>query len=198
MPDLNEAKTRALLINPQLERAGWNLSDHSQVQFEVPVKGYDPTPWNGFTDFCLYDVDGSVLALIIGSLVETSLSAAIVYALGRHDKSQTFASRIRAARTLNLIGTETFENLEVIREVRNTFAHAMPAIQFDTPEVTNACNRLIISENYRHFVRAETQRRARFQYGYASQTIFLTNLNFAFTRSTLDPRRTPPSTPILP
>ena len=64
MPDLNEAKTRALLINPQLERAGWNLSDHSQVQFEVPVKGYDPTPWNGFTDFCLYDVDGSVLAVI--------------------------------------------------------------------------------------------------------------------------------------
>jgi hypothetical protein len=137
-------------------------------------------------------------ALIIGSLVETSLSAAIVYALGRHDKSQTFASRIRAARTLNLIGTETFENQEVIREVRNTFAHAMSAIQFDTPEVTNACNRLIISENYRHFVRAETQRRARFQYGYSSQTIFLTNLNFAFTRSTLDPRRTPPSTPILP
>jgi type I site-specific restriction endonuclease len=64
MPDLNEAKTRALLINPQLERAGWNLSDHSQVQFEVPVKGYDPTPWNGFTDFCLYDDDGSVLAVI--------------------------------------------------------------------------------------------------------------------------------------
>ena len=64
MPNLNEAKTRALLINPQLERAGWNLSDHSQVQFEVPVHGYDPTPWNGFTDFCLYDADGTVLAVI--------------------------------------------------------------------------------------------------------------------------------------
>jgi type I restriction enzyme R subunit len=64
MPDLNEATTRALLINPQLERAGWNLSDHSQVQLEVPVQGYDPTPWNGFTDFCLYDADGSVLAVI--------------------------------------------------------------------------------------------------------------------------------------
>jgi hypothetical protein len=53
MPDLNEAKTRAFLINPQLEKAGWNLSDRSQIQFEVPVTGYDPTPWNGFTDFCL-------------------------------------------------------------------------------------------------------------------------------------------------
>ena len=64
MPDLNEAKTRAALINPQLEKAGWNLSDHSQVQFEVPVQGYDPTPWNGFTDFCLYHPDGTVIAVI--------------------------------------------------------------------------------------------------------------------------------------
>ena len=37
MPNLTEAKTRARLINPQLERAGWNLSDRSQVRFEVPV-----------------------------------------------------------------------------------------------------------------------------------------------------------------
>jgi type I site-specific restriction endonuclease len=64
MPDLNEARTRASLINPQLEKAGWNLSDRSQIQFEVPVQGYDPTPWNGFTDFCLYHPDGTVLAVI--------------------------------------------------------------------------------------------------------------------------------------
>jgi type I restriction enzyme, R subunit len=64
MPDLNEAKTRAALINPQLEEAGWNLSDRSQIQFEVPVQGYDPTPWNGFTDFSLYHPDGTVLAVI--------------------------------------------------------------------------------------------------------------------------------------
>jgi type I restriction enzyme R subunit len=62
--NLNEAKTRAQLINPQLERAGWNLSDHTQVRFEVPVAGYDPTPWNGFTDICLYSPNGSVLAVI--------------------------------------------------------------------------------------------------------------------------------------
>jgi hypothetical protein len=28
----DEAKTRAFPINPQLERASWNLGDHSQVQ----------------------------------------------------------------------------------------------------------------------------------------------------------------------
>jgi type I site-specific restriction endonuclease len=64
MPDLTEARTRASLINPQLEKAGWNLSDRSQIQFEVPVQGYDPTPWNGFTDFSLYHPDGTVLAVI--------------------------------------------------------------------------------------------------------------------------------------
>lgn len=48
--DLNEAQTRAALINPQLTKAGWKLSDRTRVRFEVPVEGYDPTPWNGFTD----------------------------------------------------------------------------------------------------------------------------------------------------
>lgn len=137
-------------------------------------------------------------ALIIGSLVESSLSAAIAYTLGHHDKRQTFASRIGVAKALNLIGSQTLQNLEVIREVRNTFAHAMSDVEFGTPEVANACNRLVISENHQGFVRRETERHARFRYGYASQTIFLASLNFAFTRSTLDPRRTPPSTPILP
>ncbi len=62
--NLNEAQTRAAQINPQLERAGWNLSDQAEVRFEVPVTGYDPKPWNGFTDYCLYDSDGTVIAVI--------------------------------------------------------------------------------------------------------------------------------------
>jgi type I restriction enzyme, R subunit len=62
--DLNEAQTRAALINPQLAAAGWKLSDRTQVRFEVPVKGYDPTPWNGYTDFCLYDSSGGVQAVV--------------------------------------------------------------------------------------------------------------------------------------
>lgn len=59
-----EAWTRAELINPQLEKAEWNLSDRSRVRFEVPVVGYDPNPWNGFTDFSLYDPSGQVIAVI--------------------------------------------------------------------------------------------------------------------------------------
>ena len=33
-------------------------------EFELPVIGYDPRPWNGFTDYCLCHPDGTALAVI--------------------------------------------------------------------------------------------------------------------------------------
>src|SRR6267143_1448819 len=60
----NEAKTRALHIDPQLRVADWKLSDRTQVRLEVPVDGYDAEPWNGVTDYCLYDASGNVLAVV--------------------------------------------------------------------------------------------------------------------------------------
>lgn len=62
--DLNEAQTPAALINPQLAKADWKLSDRTRVRFEVPVQGYDPTPWNGYTDYGLYEGAGTVLAVV--------------------------------------------------------------------------------------------------------------------------------------
>lgn len=62
--DLNESQTRSQLINPQLGKAGWQLSDRSQVRFEIPVDGYDAEPWNGVTDYCLYNPSGDVLAVV--------------------------------------------------------------------------------------------------------------------------------------
>jgi type I restriction enzyme, R subunit len=62
--ELTESQTRSLLINPQLLAAGWKLSDRTQVRFEVPVVGYDPAPWNGITDFCLYQPSAHVLSVV--------------------------------------------------------------------------------------------------------------------------------------
>lgn len=62
--NLNEAQTRELQIDPQLRAADWRLNDRSQVRFEVPVDGYDAEPWNGVTDYCLYDASGNVLAVV--------------------------------------------------------------------------------------------------------------------------------------
>lgn len=61
---LRESATRQVLIHPLLLAAGWKLDDRTQVRFEVPVDGYDAEPWNGVTDFCLYDHAGNVLAVI--------------------------------------------------------------------------------------------------------------------------------------
>jgi type I restriction enzyme R subunit len=60
----NEAETRASQINSQLRAAGWKLNDRTQVRVEVPVDGYDAEPWNGVTDYCLYDASGNVLAVV--------------------------------------------------------------------------------------------------------------------------------------
>ena len=61
---LNEAQTRALHIDPQLRAADWTLNDRTKVRLEVPVDGYDAEPWNGVTDYCLYDASGNVLAVV--------------------------------------------------------------------------------------------------------------------------------------
>jgi len=61
---ISEERTRKEMIDPQLERAGWILRDHSKVQEEIPVDGYDAEPWNGVTDYCLYRENGVVLAVV--------------------------------------------------------------------------------------------------------------------------------------
>src|ERR1700682_4730538 len=61
---LNEAHTRVQHIDPQLRAADWKLNDRTQVRREVPVDGYDAEPWNGVTDYCLYDASGNVVAVV--------------------------------------------------------------------------------------------------------------------------------------
>ncbi|MBM3181390.1 MAG: type I restriction endonuclease [Chloroflexi bacterium] len=52
------------MIDPQLEKAGWYLRDHSKVKTEIPVDGYDAEPWNGVSDYTLYRENGEVLAVV--------------------------------------------------------------------------------------------------------------------------------------
>lgn len=64
MHRLREAETRERLIDPLLERAGWNLQNRSQVRFEIPVDGEDAEPWNGITDYSLYRPNGDIIAVV--------------------------------------------------------------------------------------------------------------------------------------
>ncbi|MBZ5653325.1 MAG: DEAD/DEAH box helicase family protein [Acidobacteriia bacterium] len=60
----NEARTRKDRIDPALVKAGWSLADGTQVGLEIPVDGYDAEPWNGVTDYCLYQPNGEVIAVV--------------------------------------------------------------------------------------------------------------------------------------
>jgi type I site-specific restriction endonuclease len=62
--NINEAKTRQLLIDPAIQRAGWNLRDHQHVRFEIPVDGYDAAHWNGTTNYCFHRPNGEVIAVV--------------------------------------------------------------------------------------------------------------------------------------
>ncbi len=82
----NEAKTRKDLIDPALQRAGWNVNDPDQVGLEIPVDGTDPKAWaiiktklkrvkessgiyntplpTGISDYVLYRPNGEIIAIV--------------------------------------------------------------------------------------------------------------------------------------
>ncbi len=64
MRRISEEDTRKLLIDPALERAGWYLRDHTRVRTEIPVAGYDATPYPRLADYCLYRENGEVIAVV--------------------------------------------------------------------------------------------------------------------------------------
>jgi len=123
-------------------------------------------------------------ALLAAALADTALVGAIAYASQldqseinrlfwkRGGKFATFDSRIKRAAQLGVIGPKTVENLDVIRVVRNVFAHAMSPVEFTTPEIETACARLSVSDNAAFFVDREPQRKARYRYCYACDDVF--------------------------
>lgn len=64
MRNLKESTTRERLIDPALQRAGWDLRNRSQIKFEIPVDGENAEPWNGITDYSLYRPNGEIIAIV--------------------------------------------------------------------------------------------------------------------------------------
>ncbi|MGH6878708.1 MAG: hypothetical protein ACREHV_15205 [Rhizomicrobium sp.] len=100
-------------------------------------------------------------ALLIGANVENTLENAIVKFLAP-DRTKylfrdgaplgTFSNKILMGYALDLYGDDTFANLDVIRQIRNAFAHAKIPISFETPELIAACDLLnvdsLIDDHY--------------------------------------------------
>ena len=51
----------------------------------------------------------------------------------------SFSAKIKIAHAIGVIGDEAKDDLEKIRTVRNTFAHSILEIDFETPEIQAVC-----------------------------------------------------------
>lgn len=58
----------------------------------------------------------------------------------------TFDNKIRFSYAIRLVTEETRTLLDVIRSIRNAFAHALIPIQFTTKQVSDACSLIIIPD----------------------------------------------------
>jgi len=54
----------------------------------------------------------------------------------------TFSAKLKLAYALGLIDTETYKDLQGIRDVRNAFAHPRGFLHFDSPEVAKVFKRI--------------------------------------------------------
>jgi len=92
---LSEELTRKEMIDPQLEKVGWYLRDHSKVKTEIPVDGYDAEPWNGVSDYTLYRENGEVLAVVEAKKTSVDVRLAetqLTYYVTEIEKHQSFRS----------------------------------------------------------------------------------------------------------
>jgi hypothetical protein len=56
------------------------------------------------------------------------------------------APRLRVASALEIFGKQTEINLDLIREIRNSFAHAHIPITFETEQVKDVCKFLVVPD----------------------------------------------------
>jgi mannitol operon repressor len=92
-------------------------------------------------------------AVLIATFVENELEKAIQAVLnirpkqrsrlfGRNAPLASLSNKASLAFALDIIGPQTFENLEHIREIRNAFAHSKRHISFRTKQVRDVCGLL--------------------------------------------------------
>lgn len=110
-------------------------------------------------------VSDRALGIIAASLVEIHLTKLIKSAFIQETKAGSketveskmfhsagplgpFASKIRLAYLMGLISQELFKNLEIMREIRNRFAHETEIGHFDHQEISSRCRNFTIVDKY--------------------------------------------------
>ncbi len=63
---------------------------------------------------------------------------------GNDSPMDTFDKKIRMAAAVQLIGPETENNLQIVKQIRNAFAHSNIPLTFRTPEIVAVCSFLVL------------------------------------------------------
>ena len=98
----------------------------------------------------VYGINERASTIIFGSIVENSLTMLLTNILRQEMKRDqrkrlfdergplgTFSAKIILAYAIKLIGPATFNDLDIIRTIRNEFAHSRKQFGFDTPELAD-------------------------------------------------------------
>jgi DNA-binding MltR family transcriptional regulator len=96
-----------------------------------------------------------VCALIAGAAASELMKHIIAKSLKRIDEKLenelfydpgaalgSFSSRIKLAYAMGLIDQERMESAQIIKKIRNVFAHTSNNLAFDTPEIADQCGKL--------------------------------------------------------
>jgi hypothetical protein len=93
-------------------------------------------------------------AILLATNVENALQGALTRMFrtrsnirklfGVNSPLGAFSNKIEVGYALGILGQQTKANLDIIRTVRNAFAHAKIPITFETDQVKNACSHLVI------------------------------------------------------
>ena len=101
-------------------------------------------------------VDDRAAAIIVGTMVEDALQALLLSGMITLDKTArsklfgaekplaSFSAKIRVAHAFGLCDADSCKRLDLIKDIRNTFAHAPRRISYDTPAIAAAVEKLKI------------------------------------------------------
>ena len=101
----------------------------------------------GTRDRAMAVLMGATLESTLGDFIKTYLREGLTAKdqnrlFGSDGPLGTFASKITMAYSFRLIGPDTRHDFDLIRNIRNQFAHSRRPLQFAIPEVANVCSHL--------------------------------------------------------
>jgi hypothetical protein len=142
-------------------------------------------------------------AIVLGAMVEASLMSALTWGMSiddpdLHDRIfegdgplSDFSGKILMASALRLIGPIARLDLDIIRHVRNAFAHSLINVSFATPEIMETCDRLKKPpeiETFRPLFRFDTPRH---KYAYTCEWLYSQFIRGVFILMTTKDRSDP-------